>query len=307
MSTAPPQSSRGVLTIATGQKRYIRLAVNMALSCRHNNPTLPLAIVTDRRREQIPNVFDVVVPVDPTHGAALRQKLFIDTYSPFQETLFIDSDCLVAGNLDEDFHRLGVHNIGIAGTLESHGHWYNDVASLCKQIGRDAIPRINSGLIFLRRSEDASHLLNTARDIIDRSAEFGIPNTHGQTSDEPALSLAMALHHVPPVANKYEFMPTHISNGFEAMDMDVIRGTCWYRIAGKIYHPRVAHFVAWRWQLPIYRREAVKLRLMTGRRTIDGSLGGMVNAGFALTNRVRPIVRTLRKVATQLAHVITFT
>jgi hypothetical protein len=286
LSTIDLQEKRGVLTIATGE-RYLRQAINMAKSCRLHNSGLPLAIVTDRPRTSVPSVFDIVIPIDPGNGAALRQKLCIDIYSPFLETLFVDSDCLIAGNLDEDFRKLGIHLVGVAGTMESMGHWYTDVETLCAHIGKPAIPRFNTGLIYVRQCNVSSKILSTARQMMDRSADFGIPNTHGQPPDEPALSLAMAMHNLEPVPGKFEIMPTHISDGFEDMDLDVVRGTCWYRVAGRVYYPRVAHFVAWRWQLSVYRREAFKLRLVRAKGPLSNALSTLIDWMYFGRNGLR--------------------
>ena len=48
-------------------------------------------------------------------GSGVRQKLFIDLYSPYQETLFIDSDCLVLGNLASFWTAFSGQIFGVPG------------------------------------------------------------------------------------------------------------------------------------------------------------------------------------------------
>lgn len=83
----------GLLTIAYGSQRYIRMARALALSYRRWKPSLPFCVVTDEANaEELSAYYDVVVTIDPSQGVA--QKLCVDRYSPFDETLFVDSDCV---------------------------------------------------------------------------------------------------------------------------------------------------------------------------------------------------------------------
>jgi hypothetical protein len=83
-------SELGFLTMAFGHQRYVRQAENLALSLKRHMPGIPLALVTDRKN--VSGLFDVVVPMKAIACAGVVQKLELYTDSPFQETLFIDSD-----------------------------------------------------------------------------------------------------------------------------------------------------------------------------------------------------------------------
>jgi hypothetical protein len=71
------------------------MARALALSYRRQNPLRPFAIVTDdSNAKDLANYFDVVIPLNSAYGVGVVQKLNLDRYSPFDETLFVDSDCL---------------------------------------------------------------------------------------------------------------------------------------------------------------------------------------------------------------------
>jgi hypothetical protein len=87
--------SERLITIAYGPEKYIRMARALALSYRRHNQRRPFAIVTDdRNTKDLENYFDLVIPLNPTYGVGVVQKLNLDRYSPFDETLFADSDCI---------------------------------------------------------------------------------------------------------------------------------------------------------------------------------------------------------------------
>jgi len=71
----------------------------LALSIRHHNKGEQLAVVTDTS-EYFDEVYDHVIPVDLSYGTGVTQKLHLDRYTPFEKTLFIDSDCLMYGHCD---------------------------------------------------------------------------------------------------------------------------------------------------------------------------------------------------------------
>src|SRR6476659_3591148 len=83
----------GILTLATPND-YLK-AIGLALSVRVSNPGVPIAVACSPRvMPLVKPYFDVVVE----EKAGLRgfvHKVYLDQYSPFDETVFFDSDVLV--------------------------------------------------------------------------------------------------------------------------------------------------------------------------------------------------------------------
>src|ERR1700761_392416 len=96
---------KNILTIATGKGLYVDMAANLARSFLHWHPQTDIQfhLVTDQK-QIIPN--DIVdriktIEIKPGElGEGFSSKLFLDKLAPEGQTLFIDSDCLVFGNLD---------------------------------------------------------------------------------------------------------------------------------------------------------------------------------------------------------------
>ena len=92
-------TERGFVTIATGKTHYYRIAKNLLDSYRVNaSGAFPFAIICDRENEYTA-AFDKVVMLDnPTHSYMDKLRLF--DCLPWEETIFIDADCLVYGDID---------------------------------------------------------------------------------------------------------------------------------------------------------------------------------------------------------------
>src|SRR5207344_1742769 len=86
--------TRGFLTIAYGHARYLHMVKGMARSMRFHNPSVRLALVTDSDDSELRALFNDLIPFEPGLGTGVAQKLQVDHYSPYDQTLFIDSDCL---------------------------------------------------------------------------------------------------------------------------------------------------------------------------------------------------------------------
>ena len=85
--------SFGILTLAT-MNDYLK-AIGLALSVRVSNPGVPIAIACSKGvTALVKPYFDFVIDEQPGLRGFVH-KIYIDKYSPFDETLFLDSDILV--------------------------------------------------------------------------------------------------------------------------------------------------------------------------------------------------------------------
>ena len=76
------------------------MAKGLGRSIRRNSPGTALAVVTNAPEEHF-SEFDEVIALNEDHGSGLCQTLFLDKYSPFEETLYVDSDCLSYNRTDK--------------------------------------------------------------------------------------------------------------------------------------------------------------------------------------------------------------
>ena len=73
---------RGVLTLAHGERFYIRMAKALARSLRCHGCRDPLAVITDSNDPELADLFDCIVPFRPEFGQGVVKKLYLDLYSP---------------------------------------------------------------------------------------------------------------------------------------------------------------------------------------------------------------------------------
>lgn len=94
----------GVLYVATNKERYIEEAIRSAQSVRQRSPQLPIALVTDnptyataRGKMVIDEIIDMQSAVTGQHDSMI-DKIRGFSRTPFQRTLFLDTDTYVLCN-----------------------------------------------------------------------------------------------------------------------------------------------------------------------------------------------------------------
>src|SRR5690606_3532863 len=153
-----PMARRGYLTMAVGRPRYLEMAVDMVLSLRGHTDH-PIALAADeplaaRARERYPRVFDEVtlVPQRFLDGRAI--KYGSAAASPFEETTFVDSDCLVLGSLEYLWAGLDGSDVAMLGELlterDNENHHGFMTRRLMRRFGLDRYLKTNSGVFCFR-------------------------------------------------------------------------------------------------------------------------------------------------------------
>jgi hypothetical protein len=184
------------------------MAKALARSYRRFGPSRPFAVVTDAANAAaLGRHFDVVVPVDLGHGHGVVQKLSVDRYSPFQRTLFVDSDCLFYKHPDVLWQAYQPGPFHIKGWTYLTGHsdherrrpyeFISDVPRFLETLGLSRLGRFNSGVVYFEGVEGAA-VFEAARAIYERRADLGFVQFKGAPiADEPALAAAMEQMGIP--------------------------------------------------------------------------------------------------------------
>lgn len=143
MNTA---SGAGVLFIATGE-RYVAAAIKAAESVREASPSLPIAIHTDRPDAIPRSLFSHVREVENGHA---RSKVDCLIHSPFERTLYLDTDVRVLEDISDLFRLLDRFDIAL-----THAHARNRRKT--RQAWRidlpDCFPQLNGGVILYRKND----------------------------------------------------------------------------------------------------------------------------------------------------------
>lgn len=272
----PASHYRGVITLAYGQARFIQQARSLAHSLQLHAPQLPRILITDSNDPEIRRQFTDIIPYRPEYGSGVRQKMFLDRYSPFEHTLFIDSDCLVLGKLDAFWSVFADQYFGVPGYKYLHKGStdpYFDVDHALETLHLTKIPKFNGGTYYFTRSPEATEFFTTARNILDnwrtlRLCEF----RRDGPGDEAVYSLAMALHHIGPISMGSGGMWTPV--GYKGpLRLDTLRGTCSFEKEGMRLSPEIVHFPGEYVYCFAYARERAKLRAhIEGKKTPRSSL-----------------------------------
>ena len=193
----------GLVTLSYGGPKYIRMAQALSLSYRRHNPARPFAIITDQASAHtLRTYFDIVIIVKQEYGPGTMQKLYVDLYSPFARTLFVDSDCLFYKDPGELWSLYAHGPFSVRGWRYLTGdtdyekrtpyRWLQNTSEFLKQNGISRLPHFNNGVFYFDRSDTAKRLFAISRSLYERHAEFGfVPFKGAPISDETAMAVAM--------------------------------------------------------------------------------------------------------------------
>ncbi|HEY4194334.1 MAG TPA: hypothetical protein VGM63_02285 [Mucilaginibacter sp.] len=271
-----------VLTIGTGKKLYVDLAVNLARSFLHwhTDSTIVFQLVTDQPQfipADLINKIQIITVKPGELGLGFSTKLHLDKLASEGQTLFIDSDCLVFENLDGLFSRFKGHAVSVAGNYIANGEWFGDIRSICDKFNIPHIPQFNGGLYYLEKGEKATEVYTTARKLEEQYDEIGFVRLRNRPNDELLMALAMQLHGQTPVIDDGTIMsdPQACRGGYK---IDVISGRrlminpkAPHRLHQNWYpfhkvSPAIVHFLGYYTLHYPYKKEVYRLIKSSGRQ-----------------------------------------
>lgn len=195
------EPKRGFVTIATGDEKYYKLAVGLLHSYRnnYNGNNIPFGIICDRKNKFTDEFDDVVIIEKPNNS--YMDKLLLYKYSPYDETIFIDSDSLILSDpncLWNDFKDADdVSCYGVSLPLNSNkgwfsyencGDWKNEIKFLID---------LHGGLYYFRKSKRCEEIFKQAITLSSEYTKYKFKN-FDKPADEPLLAFAMAIHQCQP-------------------------------------------------------------------------------------------------------------
>jgi hypothetical protein len=194
--------TRGFVTLATGDAHYRKLAANLLRSYRlHTENPLPFALVTDREGPDT-DAFDHVI-LRPGAGGNYLDKLDLFDVLPFDNTIFIDADCLAYGDLNvlfdwfESADDVSCH--GRVLPLSDKTGWfdYENLGSLQSQVSYGV--GLHGGIYYIRKTEKAKEVFETAKKLAEHYGDYKFRGNFPTPGDEPLIALAMAVHGCRPI------------------------------------------------------------------------------------------------------------
>lgn len=283
-----------MLTIATGKQLYIELALNLARSFFwwHPQTDIKFQLVTDQPylipadlKAQIQ-----IIEVKPGElGEGFSPKLSLDKLANEGQTLFIDSDCLLFGDLSKVFDSFKGHDVSVVGSYISKGEWFGDIAAICTRFNISALPKFNGGIYYIEKGTTATTVYETARQLERQYDEIGFVRLRNRPNDEVLMALAMQLHHQTPIVEDGTIM-SDLQACPGGYFIDVIKGIRWLvnpplpdarHQSWYPFHkvsPLVVHFLGYYTQHYPYKREVARLK-----RALHGDLNFQSNLTISFT------------------------
>lgn len=198
-TTSTPR--RGFVTVATGREDFYRLARTLLISYQMTSESpLPFAILCDRENQYTAGFDRVILLEHPTNSWMDKLELLVK--APYEETIFIDADCIAYDDLNRLWASFeGATDISSPGLLlpmDSKVGWFTP-----ESVGKYA-PQLkylldfHGGIYFLRPGELCRKMYGLCKEIAAHYGEYRF-KTFTQPADEPVIALAMALCGCVPV------------------------------------------------------------------------------------------------------------
>ena len=171
--------ARGFITMAAGSPRYLEMAVDMTLSLR-GHTRYPMALITDEpvaaiAHEHYGDVFAEIRLLGEDFKEGRARKYGVAEATPWDETIFVDADCIVLSPLEHMWASLEKHDMAFLGELltveDDENHHGFSTRWLMRKFGLEHYLKTNSGLFCFRR-EPAIEIMRQCLDcfVIDDHA-----------------------------------------------------------------------------------------------------------------------------------------
>ena len=179
-----PPRSEGYLVIATGSQDYLDMAANLAASIRIMDPGRRICLLHDEAflpSRETAKLFDdlVILHSDPLFPGYMN-KLRLYDFSPYQEAMVVDADCLMVKNDIQrywDWARRSFFTM--TGGRSTTGSWKGlDVAPLLEKEGIPYLIRMNSGVFYFRMDAQAEEFFSGLKEFYVRRRDHIEPGLH---------------------------------------------------------------------------------------------------------------------------------
>jgi len=186
MSKAESPSRNGVVYVATG-KKFIEEVAHSIHSLNSISPDLPVCLISDDVSAQllIRGSFDHFILLEHPKGG-YRDKVDGLARTPFDKTLFLDTDTCVTRNIDELFVILDRFDIAVC--HDPLRRTPTDLSSFYdKPCNTDMFPELNSGVILYKRSDAILAMIDEWSLALEQNAVNHPFYLHQNIPDQPFL------------------------------------------------------------------------------------------------------------------------
>ncbi len=209
----------GIVYAAVGNK-FLQEAILSATSLKKYEPNVHLSIFTNEKFTN--TTFDKIIPIiDPDNWR--NGKLYAFKHTPYEKTIFLDTDTLICDRFSEIFILLEKYDMA-ACMSGIYGQYIFDVPELDQL--RDSFPEIISGFVAFKQSTNWDKFLedwiNTYRSQKKQREIQGRLKTADQPSFRLALYRSRLRYHILPPTYNTCFFGGHLSG-----KVKILHGRFW--------------------------------------------------------------------------------
>ena len=181
--------SKGVVYIASGQK-FIDEACNSAASLKGVMPNMPLTIFCNDGSVSASAHFENVIPINGARFGFIDRIINISS-SPYDYTLFLDTDTYVCEDLTDLFALMETFDIAVAHAPYRAVYQVAGVP--------DSFPEFNAGVILFKKSPKIRTMFSEWRNLYERDSKKELQWLHpsaktmfkGYINDQPTFREAL--------------------------------------------------------------------------------------------------------------------
>jgi len=197
--------NKGVVYVANS-KEYLREAEASARQLKRTNPSINFSVLTNRSTNF---EFDKVIPI-PSENRGFEDKIRYLTESPYDQTLFLDSDTYVIDDISNLFELLGSYQIGFCIERGYKEHQYNQLPN--------CYPEYNTGVLLFQNDKKFDQFSEIWLD------EYKKLNKHLSIHDQPAFALAVYKTKINFVVLPQEFNFRFAFGGYANSKIKILHG-----------------------------------------------------------------------------------
>lgn len=206
------KSDSGILYVSTGRGYYLE-TVRSAQSAKQRMPLVPIALFADQRPdpEDLP-LFDEVQILD-SPGFSFVDKIQPLKNSPFEKTLFVDTDTVFLDGIEELFRLLDRFDLAYChAPMRICPGDSNRVSEV-----PDCFPEANTGVLAYKKTQPFLALVDEWYRLYAEQRESAFPPSHDQPAFRKALYFSsISAYVLPPEYNLRTPMPMYKGAGLAA-------------------------------------------------------------------------------------------
>lgn len=238
--------SFGILTLAT-QDDYLK-AIGLALSLKVSNPGIPLAVACNppHLKPLLAPHFDFVID-QRADVRGFAQKVYLDHYSPFEKTLFLDSDIFVFKPVAPFIQSWGDVPYVATGRYVTGGFstFGFDRDALLHRMGWERMVHIDGAGHAYFCKPACKAIFDRAREITAHYKEIA---GNARYADEDVMNIVLTEFNVVPPP-RHPFFSRYLSAKRGTLEMDASLGKCYFIQAGSNLkglpsQPCIMHFAS---------------------------------------------------------------